>query len=224
MGKSEKSKAEKSAAAERRDPEGFDYPDQASQMALSVSALYSACSFRGFVSVILVVANMLLAGAFMVFVLVHKDVVYLQIDHEGRPSWMSANMGAVPLHETMVKDFVYTAFISDASTVQKQIEKARGLMEPNAAAIFYEQYWKQMVESMQKDRLVMSMVINNITTKSMSADYFTVEVSAIRMYSSATKPVQQSRATLILTIKRTGTYTVRNPWGMSIEGIQYQGS
>ena len=208
---------------EERDDSGFDVPDGVSQMALSVSALYSAASFRAFVSVILVLANIFLSMAFLVFILVHKDVVYLSVDGEGRPSWMSANMGAVPLHETMVKDFVYTAFIADGNNVESQVAKARALMDPNAASIFYEQYWKQMINSMRQDRLVMSMVIQDIKTTKMTAEYFTVEVTATRMYSSASRPVQTSKATLTLTIRKTDVFTRQNPWGMSIDSVIYTG-
>lgn len=208
---------------EERDDSGFDVPDGVSQMALSVSALYSAASFRAFVSVILVAANVFLSLAFLVFILVHKDVVYLSVDGEGRPSWMSANMGAVPLHETMVKDFVYTAFIADGNNVESQVAKARNLMDPNAASIFYEQYWKQMINSMRQDRLVMSMVIQDIKTTKMTMEYFTVEVTATRMYSSASRPVQTSRATLTLTIRKTDVFTRQNPWGMSIDSVIYTG-
>lgn len=204
-----------------KDP--FRPPTQATQTALALSWAASAASFRGFVIFLLSLCLTVVCLAFAVFVLVHQDVVFLSIDADARPTYITAEMGAVPSHETMVRDFIYNGFIGDTTTIKNNVERAQAMMTQTASALFYEKYWKALIENMSANGLVQTMVVQSIETVEMKPDKFTVKATCVRQYSKFNTRIQSSKSFLTLEIVKTGVYTKQNPWGMSIDGIEYTG-
>ena len=204
-----------------KDP--FRPPSQATQTALALSWAASAASFRGTVIFLLSICLTVVCLAFAVFVLVHQDVVFLSIDDDARPTYITAEMGAVPSHETMVRDFIYNGFIGNASNIKSNVERAQAMMTQTASALFYEKYWKALIQNMESNGLVQSMVIQSIETTDMKPDKFTVKAVCVRQYSNFKTRIQTSKSFLTLEIVKTGVYTKQNPWGMSVDGIEYTG-
>ena len=197
------SKGGREETEDTKDP--FRPPAQATQTALALSCLTVVCL------------------AFAVFVLVHQNVVFLSIDDDARPTYITAEMGAVPSHETMVRDFIYNGFIGDASNIKNNVERAQAMMTQTASALFYEKYWKALIQNMESNGLTQSMVIQSIETTDMKPDKFTVKAVCVRQYSNFKTRVQTSKSFLTLEIVKTGVYTKQNPWGMSVDGIEYTG-
>ena len=215
------SKGGREETEDTKDP--FRPPAQATQTALALSWAASAASFRGTVIFLLSICLTVVCLAFAVFVLVHQDVVFLSIDDDARPTYITAEMGAVPSHETMVRDFIYNGFIGDASNIKNNVERAQAMMTQTASALFYEKYWKALIQNMESNGLVQSMVIQSIETTDMKPDKFTVKAVCVRQYSNFKTRIQTSKSFLTLEIVKTGVYTKQNPWGMSVDGIEYTG-
>lgn len=215
------SKGGREETEDTKDP--FRPPAQATQTALALSWAASAASFRGTVIFLLSICLTVVCLAFAVFVLVHQDVVFLSIDDDARPTYITAEMGAVPSHETMVRDFIYNGFIGDASNIKNNVERAQAMMTQTASALFYEKYWKALIQNMESNGLTQSMVIQSIETTDMKPDKFTVKAVCVRQYSNFKTRVQTSKSFLTLEIVKTGVYTKQNPWGMSVDGIEYTG-
>ena len=211
--------------SKKNDPKDpFRPPKMATQTAMAISWAVNAASFRGFMCFMLSICLILLSLAFALFVIVHQDVVYLSLDSENRPTYVTAQVGAVPNHETMVRDFIYNAFIGDVSTMQENIAKASALMTPTASSLFFEKYWKLSMERMRTDNLVQTMVIQSIKTTELTAEGMTIVASCARQWSTKDTRIQTGRVNITFKIINTNTFTAQNPWGMSIDGIEYQGS
>jgi len=199
----------------------FSNNDIASPAGASISWAASAAAFRGLLAFILAIANVVLAISFMIYVITHKNVIYLTLDNEGRPSFAVAHATAVPNHEVMIRDFVSKAFTGDATTMGANVEAAKKLMTQNAAELFTNKYWKSLQETMVKDGVIQNLIIQSVTTVDMTVEFFTVKVVARRMMSSQNQPYRQRTVNIDIKIQKTGKYTEDNPWGMSIVGIQF---
>lgn len=195
--------------------------DIASPAAASISWAASAASFRGLLAVLSIIANLILALSFAIYVMTHTNVVYLTLDSDGRPSFANVQVSALPNHEVMVRDFVTKAFTGDASAMRTNIAEAKKLMTQNAAELFENKYWKSLVDAMTQDGVVQNLIVKTIETVDMSSDFYTIKVVARRMMSSQTQPYRQRDVTIDIKIQKTGKYTEANPWGMSIVGVQF---